>query len=793
MKSCLRAVNIDRNPGETLSFARKTVMQHDHNHIFEDILETITASESPEQSLNRIVRMIAEQFNIDVCSVYLYNPYVNTLLLKATVGLNSESIGTIEMGVDEGLTGLVIETMTPVFSADPSAHPRYKYYAGSGEEIYKTYLGVPLIYHKKVIGALVVQTLAEEGIKQIDIPLFQRISGQIAATLAFLKLQEDRLQVNTVNALQTKDKGRDFPEIGFKPNYLRGEAVSDRVATGYAHYMSESIDFDQINLKQIKDHERQTEIDRLARAFDSAALQIREVAQHARGISDQDKAIIDAHLMILSDKSLRNKLIAKINDRMSAEYALKLVIFEYADMFRSLEDSYLSERAADILDIGRRVLGNLVGINGDSDQAFTRDTIIVASDISPVDLLAIRQPNLKGIVLAKGGRTSHTVIMARSLEIPIVIGVEGVLDHVRANDYLIVDGVSGFVYANPTPEIREEYERRQAQNKQVLEQLEGLRDLPAETKDGFFVRLGANIGLLSDLTLARQYGADHIGLYRTEFPFLLRKSFPSESEQVDLYTRVLEKAEKRSVTIRTFDVGGDKFLSYLDYPKEENPFLGWRSIRLSLDIEDVFRTQIRAILRASAFGKTRILFPMITSIDEIRQVVGIVNEEKQNLDNSAIAYDKGIELGIMVEVPAAVPILDRLLRYVDFVNIGTNDLMQYLLAVDRNNKKVARHFNGLHPSVIATVAQIMSVCNRFEKQVCICGEAGAVRESIFLFIGMGADHISMVPSAIPAAKQFIRSVSHKDAQAALKACLEMEDAKEIAAYLSETLFLSDRK
>ena len=762
-------------------------MQRDQNHILEDILETITASESPEQSLDLIVRMIAERFNIDVCSVYVYNPYGNNLILKATVGLSKESVGVIEMDVDEGLTGMVIEKMAPVFIVNPSSHPRYKYYAGSGEEIYKTYLGVPLIYHKKVLGALVAQTLAEENIKKADIHLFKNIASQIAATIAYTLLAEDLQQMNDTQVLKPAESKTAIQKPVLRQSHLRGEPVSDRVAFGYAHYLSETIDFDQIHRIQITD--AALEIKRLEQAFDNAADQIKQVADNARGISDHDKAIIDAHLMFLADKSLRKKIIAEINEHQSAEYALKKVIIEYADMFKAMDDSYLSERSADILDIGRRVLANLVGINGDSDQAFTRDTIIVASDISPVDLLAIRQPNLKGIVLSKGGRTSHTVIMAKSLEIPIVIGVEGLFDNVRASDFLIVDGVSGFVYVNPAAEIREKYERRQEENKRTLKKLEGLRDLPAITTDGASIRLGANIGLLSDIMLARQYGADHIGLYRTEFPFLLRKSFPSENEQVDLYTRVLEKSEKRSVTIRTFDVGGDKFLSYLDYPKEDNPFLGWRSIRLSLDLEDVFRTQIRAILRASAFGKTRILFPMISGIDEIRRVVKLVDQEKENLDHNTIAYDRNIELGIMVEVPAAVPILDRLLRYVDFVNVGTNDLMQYLLAVDRNNKKVAEHFNVLHPSVIATVAQIVSVCHRFDKQLCICGEAAAVKESIFLFIGMGVDHISMVPSAIPGVKQFIRSVSQSDAQNALKRCLEMEDAKEIAAFLMKTLVL----
>lgn len=762
-------------------------MKRDQSHILEDILETITASENPEASLDRIVQLIADRFNIDVCSVYVYNPYGNNLLLKATVGLSRESVGVIEMDVNEGLTGLVIEKMAPVFIVNPSSHPRYKYYAGSGEEIYKTYLGVPLIYHKKVLGALVAQTLAEEGIEKTDIPLFKNIAGQIAATIAYTIIEEDRQRMRASKSLNPAEEKTDIQKPALRQNHLRGEPVSDRVSSGYAHYMFETIDFDQINLIHITDVA--SEIDRLNCAFEDSILQIKHVVGHVQGISDQDKAIIEAHLMFLADKSLRKKIIAKIGGRLSAEYALKQVILEYVDMFKSMDDLYLSERSADILDIGRRVLSNLVGINGDSDQAFTRDTIIVASDISPVDLLAIRQPNLKGIVLAKGGRTSHTVIMAKSLEIPIVIGVEGLFDSVRANDYLIVDGVSGLVYSNPSSEIREAYERRQEESRQAKKKLEGLRELPAVTTDGFSVSLGANIGLLSDIMLARQYGADHIGLYRTEFPFLLRKSFPLEDEQVALYTRVLDKSNGRSVTIRTFDVGGDKFLSYLDYPKEDNPFLGWRSIRLSLDLEDVFRTQIRAILRASAFGKTRILFPMITSIDEIRRVVQLVSEEKENLDQKAIAYDRDIALGIMVEVPAAVPILDRLLRYVDFVNVGTNDLIQYLLAVDRNNKKVAGHFNALHPSVIATVDQIVSVCNRFGKQLCICGEAAAVKESIFLFIGMGADTISMVPSAIPAAKQFIRSVSRADAQSALKACLEMEDAGEITAHLAKTFVL----
>jgi len=748
-------------------------------NIMAEVLQAVTGSENPNQSLDAIVHLIADRFNVDVCSVYVYEPYGNNLILKATKGLSRASVGTIEMDVHEGLTGLVIETMSPVFIKNPATHPRYKYYAGSGEEAYQNFLGLPLIYHQKVLGALVVQTLAEDGIAASQIEIFKNIAGQIAATVAYTRLLEDR-QPAAPRRPDTPDR-----PITLKDNLLRGEGASDQAGDGYAHYLFGGIELDQVQFAPADDPK--AEENRLNRAFGQAADQIREISVEARGLSMQEKSIMDAHLMLIGDKSLRKKIITRIRENTSAESALKAVINDYVERFAAINDPYLSERGNDIMDIGRRVLGNLMGVNASPDMALTRDTIIIASDLSPVDLLAIRQPNLKGIVLSKGGKTSHTAIIARSLEIPIVLGVEGLLDTVRENDFLIIDGVSGIVYINPDADIREAYSRRKEESVLAARQLEAIRDLPTITTDGFSVRLGANIGLLSDIFQAKKYGAERIGLYRTEFPFLLRKTFPTEEEQFLLYRRVLEKAGGRPVTIRTFDVGGDKFLSYLDYPKEDNPFLGWRSIRLSLDLEDVFRTQIRAILRASAAGSARILFPMITSIDEIRKVADIVNDEKQRLAKDNIPHDPNISLGVMVEVPAAVPILDRLLRYADFVNIGTNDLIQYLLAVDRNNKKVAAHFDALHPAVMTVIRDIIAVCRRFGREVCICGEAAGIRECLFLFIGMGADDISMTPSSIPAAKQFIRGILQSDARSALETCLEMEDAGQIRAYIRDFL------
>lgn len=755
-------------------------MNTEQIQILDDIFQMITNSESPEHSLEKIVQMIADHFTLDVCSVYIYDPSENRLILKATHGLHLDSVGAIEMDVNEGLTGLVIETIKPVFVLNPGSHPRFKYYEKSGEEKYQTYLGLPLIFYQKVLGALVVQTIEEGGISENDIPIFNNIAGQISATVAYTGLlQGQREQQNKPY----------IPAVGethvIEETFIRGEPVSEQVTEGFAHYLPDNIRFDQI-LPATNKNGRKEEI-RLISAFEESIDQVENVAKKAMGLSNQDGAIIEVQLMLLNDLTLRKNIIAKIQKGDSAEYALKQIIMEQVELFEAMEDPYLSERSADVLDIGLRVLGNLLGIGVDSQEGFSRETIVVASDLSPVKLLSMRQPNLKGIVLSKGGRTSHTVILAKSLEIPIIIRVDRLLERVRYGDYVIIDGASGLIYSNPSQHIRDEYARRKAENRRALEKLLALKDQPAVTLDSFHVKLGANIGLLSDMALVRKYGADHIGLYRTEFPFLLRKTFPTEDEQSALYTKVLNNAEGRFVTIRTFDVGGDKFLSYLDYPKEDNPFLGWRSIRISLDLENVFRTQIRSILRASAFGRAKMLFPMITGIEEIRRVLEIVASEKDAMKRKNIDFDNEIPLGIMVEVPAAVSILDRMLKYVDFVSIGTNDLIQYLLAVDRNNRKVGDRYNALHPAVISTIQTVISTCHENKKNVEICGESASVPACILLYLAMGADHISMNASSIPFVKEFIRNSRVQDAKVVLEAVLEMEDAAGIEQYMAEII------
>ncbi|OEU77995.1 MAG: phosphoenolpyruvate--protein phosphotransferase [Desulfobacterales bacterium S5133MH4] len=752
-----------------------------------EIGRIITDSGRPQDTLQKIVELVAGKFDTDVCSIYLFDAGKHNLVLKATVGLSKESIGKIRMSIHEGLTGLVLEEMKPVFVVNPSLHPRYKFFEGSGEEVYRTFIGVPLVYHKDILGVLVVQTLRETGVSEVDINVFSTIASQISATAAYRGLLEDlkkkkdetrdlkkRLSKAQDSKIQKKDKKKDL---------LRGLPVSCGFAEGHASYLGKSIGFDEIDPEETDEVE--SEVRRLENAFGRSQEEIAQLSSSVQDLSDGDEAILEVHHMALQDKAFRNKTIAYIRGGYGAEYALKKAVFDYLELFSKMDDPYLRERGSDIEHVGKRVLRNLLGLGGSSAKKFNKATIIIASDISPTDIVALRQENLKAIVLSKGGETSHAAILARSFEIPMVIGVKEVVESVREDDFLIVDGTSGVVFPKPFKEIIDEYQRLRDEKAQHDHRLSAIRDLPATTIDGHEIMLGANIGLLSDLELVEKYGAGHIGLYRTEFPFLAREQFPSEDEQFTLYKKMVEGAQGKEVTIRTLDVGGDKFLSYLDYPKEQNPYLGWRSIRVSLELDDIFRHQIRAILRASAFGNVKLLFPMITSVEEVRKIICLLDEEKHFLREEGIPFDRKIRTGILIEVPAAVKILDKLLRYVDCVSIGTNDLIQYTLAVDRNNPRVASLYNPLHPAVIATILEVVSICKTNNRSVSICGEAASNPKCAYLFLGMETDQLSMNAASVPIIKDLVRRVRLTDAKNALDKVLRMEDAEEIAAFLEE--------
>ena len=762
-------------------------MKRDNIRILENIGKILTDSGQPEKILEKIVLLIVKRFQVDVCSIYLLNIEGTHLVLDATCGLNPEMVGKLQMSINEGLTGLTLEKMDPIFLVNPDSHERFKFFSGSGEEKYKTFLGVPLVYLQKPVGVMVVQTKDESNINEKDIPVFSTIAVQISTVVAYSGLFENfkRQKIVTKNLKKKLLPKKQKFKKKLKQTMLRGVPVSKGIARGQVHYFGERFGFDMVEFEETDNIDY--EILQLESAFSNALNEIKSMAARVKDLSGEDDSIVESHIMILKDQTFKKKILNEIQKGIRASSALKNVVISYLQMFSQMEDSYLKERAADIEDIGRRVLRNLLGIKAGLTGQLSKDTILITSDISPIDLVGMKQDRLKAIVLSKGGRTSHAVILAKSFAIPMVIGVRDILESVKENDFIVVDGNAGLVYKNPPELIIKEYDRLIELNQEKSNELDELKNLKCITLDNFSVNTGANIGMISDLALMERHGADHIGLYRTEFPFLIRKDLPTEEEQFELYKKIILGANNKPVTIRTLDVGGDKFLSSLEYPREDNPFLGWRSIRVSLELEDIFRTQIRAILRAASFGEVKVLFPMISCIDEIRRILKLINNEKQKLCDEKIEFCADIPLGIMVEVPGIVRILDRVMPYVDFISVGTNDLIQYMLAVDRNNEKVANLYNPLHPSIIEIIRDVAEVCLKSNKIVSICGESAANIHCAYLFVGMGIDHLSMNPVSVPIIKKMIRQIKKSDAEKDLQQVLKMEDAKEISNFLNEVL------
>ncbi len=407
----------------------------------------------------------------------------------------------------------------------------------------------------------------------------------------------------------------------------------------------------------------------------------------------------------------------------------------------------------------------------------------MAEDLSPADVSLIEGDHFRGIVLSTGGVTSHASLLAKSFEIPSVVGVSGLLENVRDGESLIVDGNSGVIYINPSREVLQEYDRLERDYLAFNRQLDELRDLPAETLDGHRVTLCANVGLLTDITFAHNHGAQGIGLYRTEIPFLAHHDFPDEEQQYALYRRVVEGMEGKPVTIRTLDIGADKYPPYARRATPEaNPFLGWRSIRVSLELVDIFKTQLRAILKVGALGQVRLLIPMVSRLEEILRVKEILAEVKEELEEEGVPFDRQMELGIMIEVPSAVQTVDRLLREVDFLSIGTNDLIQYLLAVDRGNRKVAGLYEPLNPAVLSALMQIIQAAKREGKHVAMCGEMAGDPIATLLLVGMGLEEFSMESLFIPVVKKVIRSMTYQSAKTSAQIVLNMDTVGEIKGF-----------
>ena len=757
--------------------------------ILEDISTLILHSHDLQETLVNIVTLVAKRMRTDVCSLYLADEDATNLHLMASKGLSKRAIGKVTMKVDEGLTGLAFEEKKVISLIEPQNHPRYRYFKETGEERFHAFLGIPLFDRENPLGVLVLQTKQPREFSKDEISALSTIAFQVSSIVINARLLDSirikEAENHTVNLPELPDTFT--PEAEQPKNHhstLRGIIASNGIASGPAHIMGSGEAPHEIQDSSTIDVE--AEITRLYDALEKTRIQTIYLEKRmAERLSDIDASIFHSHLMILEDHGFTEKITEVIQRGSSAPYAVQKIVGDYVKAFGRMDDPYLQERGADMKDIGRRLMGNLTGQTTSSNLKLRQPGIIVANEILPSDMAVLDHEMISGIITEVGATNSHAVIMAKSLGIPCLVAVTNALKQINPDDPLILDANSGCLYVHPTPEIAEEYSRLEKERHQEISRLAEFRSKPALSKDGIEVKLRANVGLLSDVTVARTNGAEGVGLYRTEFPYMTRTTFPDRDDQVALYRKVIEGFDGLPVTIRTLDIGGDKGLPYFASPKEDNPFMGWRSVRVSLDNLDIFRTQIEAILMAGAFGPVKLLFPMISSVSEIRACKEIVQEARHNLRHAGIAHAEHVPLGIMIEVPAAVQMADRLSREVDFFALGTNDLVQYLLAADRNNPLVHKYYDIMHPGVLRAIAGIIASTSDENIDLCICGEMGSDPLGFLVLFGLGVREFSMPAPLIPRLKAFLAGIDSREAETIALHALDLEESHLIREFLCD--------
>jgi len=563
---------------------------------------------------------------------------------------------------------------------------------------------------------------------------------------------------------------------------MKGLGVSQGIGIGKAFIIEKKA----INIEMYQISDTAFEVDRFKKALDVCKNEIEEIyLTTLKNIGEKEAQIFKSHEMILEDETFISEVEMKINaEKINAEYALNETSNIYIKMFENIKDEYLRERSEDIKDIMTRILRILLGIKTTDFTKMDKDSIIIAEDLTPSDTAQLDKTKVAAMITETGGKTSHAAIMARVMGIPTVVGIEGILEKVKTDDIIVCDGRTGKVIINPGEKQKKYYLNKRNNEIKINKELKKQIGLPTVTKDGFRVEISSNIGTPNDVALAIENDAEGIGLFRSEFIFMNRHCQPSEEEQFEEYKEVLVKMGNKPVIIRTLDIGGDKEVPYIKIPKEMNPFLGYRAIRLCLGNTDIFRTQLKAILRASIFGNAKIMFPMISTMKELKDAKKILEEEKKELRKAGIAFKEDIQVGIMIEIPSAAIISDLLAKEVDFFSIGTNDLIQYTMAVDRMNSKLSHLYSQYHPALLRLIKSIIKNAHEAGKWVGMCGEAAGDPKLIPVFIGMGLDEFSMNAPSILSSRYIIRGLNKKDMEQIAENTLNLENAMEVENYLS---------
>ncbi len=734
------------------------------------IVQDVTAARNLDEVLAVTVRHIQEAMAVEVASVYLTDFEAGEHVLMVTAGLHPEAVGTVRLGLHEGLVGLVAERAEPLNLDDAHKHPRFRFFPESGEERFHAFLGVPVIHQRRVLGVLVVQRKLKRRFTEDKVTFLFTLAAQLAGAIAHAEAADGG----------SAERLRHSP----KQRFIQGVPGAPGVGLGTAVVVCPTADLNAVADRLVEDPD--AEVRAFRSAVTAARSELKQLGKRlSRALPAEERALFDAYALLLDSDSLIQGVIGRIRGGQWAQGALRDVIQEHAREFDAMDDDYLRERADDIREIGRRILTQLQNRDNVA-RRYPRRTVLVGEEIAAAQLAEVPLKRIAAVVTAKGSSSSHVAILARAMGIPAVMGVVDMPLSKLDGREVIADGFMGRLYVEPTPAVRREFTRVAREETRLSQELQGLRDLPAQTPDGVHMPLYVNTGLLADITPSLRSGADGIGLYRTEFPFMIRERFPGEEEQRQIYRQVLAAFAPRPVTLRTLDVGGDKALPYFPV-HEDNPFLGWRGIRISLDHPEIFLSQVRAMLRASqGLDNLHLLLPMIADVAELDDALRLLDQAMGELAEEGFVLTRP-KVGVMIEVPSAVYQADSLAQRVDFFSVGTNDLTQYLLAVDRNNARVAKLFNTLHPAVLRALMQVVEAGHRHGKPVSVCGEMGGDPAAVLLLLGMGMDSLSMTVAGLLRVKWVIRTFSRRKARNLLRKALEMDDAVAIRTMLNQAL------
>ncbi len=741
-----------------------------------ELMALFERSNNLYEFLKTVVSVVAWHMRAAVCSIYIYEEETDELVMRANQGLSPDSVGRIRLKIGEGITGMAVKELRPIMEGRGSNHPHYRFFPGIDEERYEAFLAVPIVRGLNRVGALVVQDTQPDYFDEADSKALRAIAAQLATTIETAKLL---MGVFGEEVEQSLTKAQKKPSV--KTTRIKGQSASEGIAHGAAVF----IDTPEAHVLLPEDVQDSYTLEDFKRALDVSEQQITALQEKLeKEQSDIASLIFSAHLLILKDEQFSGQIMRRIENGATPTQAISKVVNSFVSMFANSPSPQLKEKVHDIKDIGHRLLHNLEEQTEATEEY--QNQIIVSDDLLPSDVVRFSAEGAEGLIV-RGGVTSHSAILSRSLQIPMVTVNREQLGQIENGVELIMDADQGLILIEPEPHVVEHYEEHRKALHDVQKKVHV--DEQTLTADGVAVHLFASINLLRDLHLAREMKAEGIGLYRSEFPFIIRNDFPSEEEQYIIYRNLAEKMEGKPVTYRTLDVGGDKMLSYYPQVSEANPFLGMRAIRFSLEHKDIFCTQLRALLRAGHGFPTRIMFPLVASLDDFMDAREVGYACMAELKKEGAPYAEDVEYGAMIELPSAIELSEDLAAEADFLSIGTNDLVQYLLAVDRTNDSVSDRYKFHHPAVLRAMRRISQSAKKQRKPLFLCGNITNNAEMMPFVLGIGIRNLSVAVRSIPKVQRIIQHIEMTKAEKWAEEILSFNRIKDVEAFIIKDHFI----